>query len=210
MFPVFFDLRGRLVLVVGAGEVGRRRADALLEAGALVRLVCLEPRPVEWSSSTLEWCQAPYQSSHLTGVVLAFAASLPEVNAQVVADAQGRNLPVNSSTDPAAGDFVTPATVRRGVLVLAISTGGAAPGLARRIRERLQAEFDGGYADWVALLKEVRPGILRAGIASEQRRALFDALTEWSWLERIRHDGIPATREAMRLWLAERGIGDTL
>ncbi len=126
MFPLFLDLSGKRVLVVGGGPVGRRKAGALLDAGAHVRLVCLEPRPVEEAHPHLAWLTEPFVATHLKGVVLAFAAGPSAINLSVVAEAKAHGIWVNSATDGAGSDFVVPAVHRRGDFVLAVSTGGAA------------------------------------------------------------------------------------
>src|ERR1051325_8464355 len=99
MFPLFVNLQGRLCLVVGGGEVGRRKRLALLEAGARVRWVCPQADPLESPSPRLEQVIEPYHPKHLDGVSLVIAAATPEVNRQVVADARARGLWVNSATD---------------------------------------------------------------------------------------------------------------
>ncbi|MBY0513559.1 MAG: bifunctional precorrin-2 dehydrogenase/sirohydrochlorin ferrochelatase, partial [Gemmataceae bacterium] len=140
----------------------------------------------------------PYRPEHLDGARLVFACATPEVNARVVADAKARGVWVNSSTDPAAGDVALPAVVRSGGLTVAVSTGGASPALARRVRERLEAQFDVAFSAWVALLAELRAEAMATIPDAAHRRALLDELSDWLWLDRLRTDGVAATRTAMR------------
>jgi precorrin-2 dehydrogenase/sirohydrochlorin ferrochelatase len=197
MLAVILRMVNRLAVVVGGGPVGRRKAAALLDAGARVRLVCLEPRPPEETAPALAWLTRPYHPEHLDGACLVFAAATPDVNRHVVADARARGIWVNSATDPDVADFLLPATVRRGDLTIAVSTGGAAPGLARAIRRHLEAQFDEAFGRWVALLAEVRPLVLARIADEERRRALLEKLCGWEWLERLRRDGPEAVRAAM-------------
>ena len=188
-FPISLNLSGRLVVVVGGGRVGMRKTTAVLAAGARVWIVdpatLLHLNDPRGNSSIAHICE-PYCSKHLDGACLAIAAATPEVNARVTADAKSRGIWVNSASDPASGDFLLPSVVRSGDLTLAISTSGAAPALARRIREKLEAEFDNAFAEWVRVLGEVRPLVLATVTDPGQRRDLLDRFTEWSWLSRIR------------------------
>ena len=194
--PILLTLDSAMGLIVGAGGVGCRKALALLEAGARVRHIGLEPAP-DIAHPAWEYRQEAYRPDHLDSVQLVFAAARGEVNRQIVRDAHQRGLWVNVADAPGEGDFFLPATIRQGALTLAISTGGAAPALARRLRERLEREFDSAWADWLRLLEEMRPLILARITEEAQRRAWFDQFSDWPWLERMRIDGYDVTRHAM-------------
>lgn len=197
MFPLVLDLRKRLVLVVGAGGVGGRRTAALVAAGAHVRLVDPDPAADHPDHHLVRRIVEPYTVGHLDGVALVFACATRPVNAAVVADARGRGLWACDAADPADGDVTVPAVVRRGGLTIAVSTGGAAPGLARRIAGRLAGEFDPAYADWVRVLGEVRAVVLQAVPDAAGRRRLFDTFIAPEWLDRIRTVGPAAAKAEM-------------
>jgi precorrin-2 dehydrogenase / sirohydrochlorin ferrochelatase len=197
MVPLFLQLTGRQCVVVGGGSVGRRKAKTLCDAGARVRLVCLEDRPQDFTVLDAEWITAPYCPEHLKDAALVFAAATPEVNRQVVAAAKARGIWVNSASEPESGDFYVPSVVRQGDFVLAIGTRGAAPALAREVRRKLEGEFDATFGHWVALLAEFRPIVQERCADPERRRMIFERMCQWHWLERLRQDGIEETRAAM-------------
>jgi precorrin-2 dehydrogenase/sirohydrochlorin ferrochelatase len=197
MFPVFLNLTGRQCAVIGGGPVGRRKAAALLQAGALVRLVCLEARPPEQRAPGLDWFQEPYQARHLDGVSLVFAAATADVNQAVAADARHRAIWINVAHEPHLGDFFVPAAIHRGDFTLAISTGGAAPALARNVRSMLEYQFDVTFAEWVAVLGELRPLVLTRIADPDKRRTLLRQFCKWEWLDALRMEGRHAVRLAM-------------
>src|SRR5262249_51203339 len=153
MFPLVLNLKDRLAVVVGGGAVGRRRASSLIVGGARVRLVCLEPRPTG-PPAAVEWLTEPYPTAPPARAALAFpsARPTPGVNRQVLPAARRRGVWVNDAHDPARGAFLVPAVVRQGDFLIAVSTGGAAPGLARAVRSRLEGLFDEAFGRWAALL----------------------------------------------------------
>jgi precorrin-2 dehydrogenase/sirohydrochlorin ferrochelatase len=207
MFPLVLNLKGRLSAVIGGGPIGRRKAAAVLAAGGAVRLVCLEGRPAEQQSAALTWLQEPYQPSHLDGASLVFAAATPEVNRRVVQDALERGLWVNTADDPAGCNFHVPAVVRRGPFTLAVSTGGAAPGLAAEVRRHLEQEFDDDFGRWVSLLAELRPIVLARIACPERRRAAFHRLCDQGLVQRLACEGVDDVRRAM-LAVVEALAGD--
>lgn len=199
MLPIVLDVRGKCAVVVGGGAVGARKLAALLDAGAAVRVI--DPRPLPDLPPGAVYVAEAYRAEHLDGAALAFACATPQVNEQVVADARAFGVWVCSATDPAGGDFALPAVVRRGDFALAVSTGGAAPALARRVREKLEAEFDESFAEWVSVLAEVRRDVLATVGDEARRRELLDGFASWEWLARLRADGAEAVLKAMRALL---------
>src|SRR5690606_28360054 len=105
-----------------------------------VRLVCLEPASL--AHPRLEWRQEAYRAEHLEGVVLALAAGPPEVNERVARDAEARGLLVSVASEPERGSVILPSTLRRGRLLVSVSTSGTSPILACRIRDRIGADLD--------------------------------------------------------------------
>ena len=139
-------------MVVGGGEVGNRKARKLLQARAEVVVVSPEVKP-ELASMAAEVRRRPYRAGDLEGAFLAFAVTdAREVNAAVVREGRERSIPVNVADRPSEGDFALPSTLRRGQLQVAVSTGGASPTLARRIRTELEEVFG---SEWAGIVEEL-------------------------------------------------------
>ncbi len=153
---MFLDLDGKRCVVVGGGEVADRKARKLLQARAKVVVISPEVEP-ELESVAAEVRLRPYREGDLQGAFLAFAATdRREVNATVAKEARERGIPVNVADKPSEGDFALPSTLRRGQLQVAVSTGGASPALARRIRRELEGAFGSEWAGVVAELDRAR------------------------------------------------------
>jgi siroheme synthase-like protein len=165
LYPIFLDLSGRRCVVVGGGGVANRKARKLLQARA--RVVVISPEiGAELESVAVEVHRRPYREGDLEGAYLAFAATnAREVNAEVAREAKERGVPVNVADSPSEGDFALPSTLRRGRLQVAISTGGASPTLARRIRGELEEAFGPEWAGIVEELDRAR----RSGEAADER-----------------------------------------
>jgi precorrin-2 dehydrogenase / sirohydrochlorin ferrochelatase len=143
-YPVFFDLRGRPVLVVGAGKVALRKAMGLVEAGARVTVVAPRWEPA-FEQLPVTLLRRAFEPADVEGAFLVFAAIDDRaVNRAAAILAKARGIPVNVADSPAECDFLAAARVRRGNLQVAISTGGEDPrravALRRRIAEILEGE----------------------------------------------------------------------
>lgn len=164
-YPVALDLRDRLCLVVGGGAVAEAKVEGLLEAGARVTVVSpelTEPLAAWALGGRITYRPHEYGADDLDGQQLVFSATdRREVTEAVAAEARRRGLWVNAADDPAFCDFLLPSVLRRGRLVVAVSTGGASPALAARVRRDLEAYFAPEYDELVELAAEVR-GELRS------------------------------------------------
>ena len=172
-YPIMLKVHDRLCVVVGAGQVGLRKASALAEGGARVRLVAKDVTPSARTAG-MEVVRARYTPAHLAGAFVVIACTGDrQVNAAIADDARAGGALVNVPDAPDQCDFFVPAVVRDGDVVLAVGTGGAAPALAAGMRERLAAHLPGRVGEFAAALEHVRAVIReRAGNAAERRRIL--------------------------------------
>jgi len=155
-YPLFLDVTGQPAVVVGGGSVATRKVRTLLAAHASVTIISPTASPaIRQFARTrrVRWLQRPYRRSDLRGARLVIAATDSlEINALVCADAKRQRLLVNCVAPPAAGNFIVPSLVCRGGVTLAISTGGASPAFAKRLRRDLERFLGDGYP---ALLKKM-------------------------------------------------------
>jgi precorrin-2 dehydrogenase/sirohydrochlorin ferrochelatase len=120
-----------------------------------------------------------YQPGDLKGAFLAYAATDDDTaSAAIAGDAEAQGVLLNSVDQPAYCSFIVPAVVERGDLLIATSTSGASPMMARRIRERLESEFGSEYAEALAILGSLRQRLGREGRGAEERRRIFAALVD--------------------------------
>jgi len=176
LYPLQLNVRGRRCVIIGAGRVAARKAAGLTECGADVLVVA--PQAGEGVKTLAEtgrvtWLPETYRAAHLDGARLAFAATnSTAVNAQVTQDAQAQGVLVCDAGDPDAGDFISPAVVRRGALTLTASTEGVSPTLAAVVRERLERAFGPEWEPLTALVGRLRGAIQAAGDEDARRQAI--------------------------------------
>ncbi len=181
-FPVFFDIRGKDCLVVGGGEVAARKASLLLQAGGKVRVVApvLSATLAEWAAKKEISHQAERFSSDLIGepVLIIAATDDMEVNREVSQLASSRRIPVNVVDNPALCSFIVPSIIDRSPVVVAVSTGGAAPVLARLIRARLETLIPAAYGRLATLTASFRERVKMHFIAPEKRRIFWEKILQ--------------------------------
>lgn len=201
LFPLFADLHGRPVLVVGGGAVAERKTRALREAGAEIRIgaPALTPTLAEWAElGLITHLEGEFQPAWLDDVWLVTAATdHADVNAAVADAANRRRIFANVVDDAALSSVQIPARVQRGPLQVAISSSGAAPMLARHLRERLESELDESLGPLALLLQRLRPRITAQLPDIATRRRFFDTLLQGN---------VPGLIRAGRLYGATRQV----
>src|SRR6266550_677005 len=169
-------LEGRRCLVVGGGEVGLEKVEGLLACGADVTLVAPDAGPeLEQLAreGSIQWEQRPFEPADLEGSFLAIASTDDtEVNIRVYEEAEARAMLVNVVDVPPLCNFILPAIVRTGPLAIAISTAGASPALAKRMKREIEGQFGEPYARLAVLLNEVR-GWAKGTLPTYQDRKEF-------------------------------------
>jgi len=172
-YPVYLNLKGRRVVVVGGGEVAERKVESLLPCEASV--VVISPNVTSWLSALfdqkrIEWRARPYMKGDCGRAALVFSATDDaEVNRAVYAEATALGIFVNTADQPELCSFIMPAVVRRGDIGIAISTSGTSPALAARLRRKISRVIGPEYAQFSRLMVRARREI-RLRVASERER----------------------------------------
>ena len=147
-------------MVIGGGIIALRKVRGLIQAGASVRLI--SPRAHSGlkglsSRGRIEWRRRTYRSGDLKGAVLVFGATGDStVNARICREARRLRLPVNIVDAPALCSFTVPARISRGDLLVTLSTGGASPALAKKLRQQVERLFGPEYTPLTRLLSRIR------------------------------------------------------
>jgi siroheme synthase-like protein len=172
LLPLFLNLTGRAVLLVGAGRVAEGKLQQLLAAGARVRVVAPAVSPAI-RAADVEIAERGFIPSDLQGMWLVVAAANAEVNRAVAEAAEARQIFVNAVDDPANASAFLSGVVRRAGVTIAISTSGDAPALTALLREALDAVLPEDLEAWVAAAREQRAWWRRAAVPIEQRKPLL-------------------------------------
>ena len=189
-FPALLDLQGKLCVVVGGGRVAERKVRSLLKAGALVKVISPQISESLFQSELKgKMVHRPrsFRSDDLRGAFLAIAATDDRgTNERVYRQALGLKIPVNVVDDPAHSSFIVPSRVERGDLLVAISTSGQSPALAKLLRQRLQKEIGPEYSSLLKLLGAVRTKVRSCGFSQKRNQRIFRKLVRNDLLSLIR------------------------
>lgn len=197
-YPILMKLDDRLCLVVGGGQVAGRKASSLIQAGASVRIVApkiSEEIKAVVDSDKAEWLQEEFKPEHLDGIFLAIASTDNErVNKTIYDQAVKRAIPVNIVDKPELCTFIVPSVTRRGDLIIAISTSGKSPAVAKMIRKKLEKEFGEEWVVFLEIMGEARHKAMRSVRDQKQREKIFNRLAGSDMLDRIKRGDIKGAR----------------
>jgi len=191
-------LEGRLVVVIGGGNVAEGKIPGLLSAGARIRLVSpsIKPQIAEWVRfGKIDWLPKEFEPADLDGAFLVIAAtSAPGVNEAVFREAETRGLLCNAVDDIGHCHFYYGGVVQRGDLQIAISTNGKSPSLAQRLRKEFEAQFGPEYEVWLEWLGAAREALRASSPSSDTARKLLHELATRPMFEQFvreakRHPG---------------------
>jgi precorrin-2 dehydrogenase / sirohydrochlorin ferrochelatase len=212
-YPVMLSLKNRRALFIGGGWETEIKVRGLLEAGAHVTLVSkyehpeLEPlaqdgrivwhkrdfEPSDLDSSSLDSSSLEPSAPGSIWLVMSHTKDKAD-NHAIFALAEARGILCNSVDDPERCSFILPSVVRRGDLIIGISTSGTAPALGVRIKQKFNQEFGPEYTAFLEILRQIRSGITAGFESFETRKQLWYALIDSAALEHVRHEDHAAAR----------------
>lgn len=209
-YPLFLKVKDKLCLVIGGGKVAERKVLSLLKAGAKVKVISpeLTPKLKElFEKGEILWEKRFYERGDLKGAFLVIAATNdPFVQKEVFREAEEENIPCNVVDKPEYCTFIVPSTVKRGDLVIAISTSGASPALARRLRENLEEIFGKEYEIYLKLMKKIREKILQMELSQEEKEVKLQRLALSSLPVHLKYGDL----ELVRVILEKEGLSEII
>ncbi len=201
-YPVNLDIAGRRCVVVGGGQVAERKVERLLDCGA--RVAVLSRRLTDHLAGLVrdgivEHVDSEYEPGKLGEAMLVIGATDREdVNDAVSLECRRRGILVNIVDDPDRCDFILPSILQRGDLMVAVSTGGRSPALAKRVREDLEECFGPEYAVLLEIMAELRRKVTARGRSAAENKVVFEAVVRSEVLDRIRAGDWEGVRALVR------------
>ena len=203
-YPIYLDIRDKKCVVVGGGDVAYRKAVSLKEAGAQVVVISPDFSKDFLKEEGITMLRQKYEERCLEGATLIIAATNDkEINQRVWEEARRHGLLVNVVDQPELCNFIVPSVVNRGELQISISTGGASPAFARRLRQELENHFGPEYGEFVELLSKMRSEARSQIGDGTKRQKLMERLASPDMLDMIRTKGTRETEKEMRKIIGE-------
>jgi precorrin-2 dehydrogenase/sirohydrochlorin ferrochelatase len=202
-YPILVDLEGKKALIVGGGRVAERKAETLLEYGASIDLVSKElTHALELlvEDRRITYLGPEFKEAFLDSVFIVVAATNDkQLNRKVSLSARRKGLLVNAVDQPQDCNFIVPSIVKRGDLLIAVSTSGKSPALSKKIRKELENQFGEEYRVFLLLMGRLRDRILSRGLPQEENSRIFHQIVDSPLLKALSEE----SREDVRAILQE-------
>lgn len=198
-YPVYLDLKGKKCIIVGGGRVAERKCRSLIKTGADVTVISprITKRLEDYKrKGKIRHLPRLYKRGDIESAFLAIAATdSQEINERVYTEATDKNILLNVVDNPDFCNFIVPSVVERGDLKMAISTGGASPAVARRIRIEIEALYNREFSKYLNFLKRLR-GLIKEEVKKrKEREAIFNYLSSPEIFSILREKGFRAVKE---------------
>lgn len=204
--PIMLNCEGQQVVVIGGGDVAERKVSRLLEAGAAVKVISpslTDTLVAQAKKGLMTWHDRAYAPGDLRGAFLVYAATHDRtINEEVAQESKRLGIHVNVASHAEAGDFITPGVVRRGRLTVAVSTSGAGPLAAAKIKSVLEEALDAEYEPYLDFLHTMRTRIKAKESSAEVRGKLLRKLGALDVLNEMKNGSFIAwSPEDMDAWI---------
>ena len=213
-YPVFIELEGKTVLVVGGGKVAQRKVETLLKFGASIHIVSRElthqlKELVE--AKEIHHIGDEFKDEHLNGAFLVIAATDNNLlNKKISEKARMKNLLINAVDQPSDCNFIVPSIINCGDLLIAISTSGKSPALAKRVRKDLEAQFGSEYEIFLTLMGRLRTEVLSMGLSQKENSRIFNEIVDSDIIKSIAKGDWEGVESTLRRILPRDMALDTL
>jgi len=206
-YPVILKLAGRLVVIVGAGQVGQRKLKGVLNTGARVRVI--DPTITKESPDTrVEFLPRPYKSGDLAGADLVFiCTNSPAINQSIAEDAKKLSVWCCRSDHSGSNDFTLPAVLRRNDLTVTVSTGGGSPGLAVLLRDDLSEKIPDSWGIAIEIIAAIRRKWLTGHSEVQYNQEVLHYLLNQEFMLLITHKKV---KKIDQLLISQFGLGFSL
>jgi precorrin-2 dehydrogenase / sirohydrochlorin ferrochelatase len=189
-YPVLLDLSGKKAIVIGGGKVGQRKIETLLEYGAAVHVISRDLTPDLQSllkSGDIKLLAEEFDESLIRDAFLVIIATNDmTLNRRISLIAKEKNILVNSVDQPEECSFIVPSVIKRGDLLIAVSTSGKSPALARKVREGLEDKFGDEYGYFLKIMGRIRKELISSSMPEAERTRIFHDLVDSPVLELLR------------------------
>ena len=214
-YPALLDLSGKKAVVIGGGAVAQRKIETLIECGAIVHVISRDMTPElqgRLKKGDIRFLSHEFDDSLIEGAFLVIIATDDVMMNQRISEiAKKRNILVNVVDQPDECSFIVPSILKRGDLIIAVSTSGKSPALAKRIREKLADLFGKEYESFLLFMGKIRKELLLKDIPEDERGRIFHELVDSPVLDLIkRKDYTGVAKNMERILNTEISVNDII